>query len=945
MSDTGAGEASAAGYGFGAGVNVNLPGLTAASGQIDSLNSSLRGLNDSLSALSSKSSTLTSSLTSMLTSIEQAAAKTTATIASMSSAMGSAGAMGGGSSATAASFGSPGAYLPSSSGRSSGLSFTQALGTDGTFLNSMALFPLRFMQDRINTNREFALSASNMLGGQQFATGMNTQDYMKNLAGMPGNIQGSGADVMSMMAIARQAGGMLNFGANGVDMSRSGPRAAGLFSGVQQAQMMNPGDSVGQIAGTIGGFASNTGAQQQAQMMTGGAFGMIKPGGGQKSLQEWAESVLRWLEGLRGGSDRGKPFDYGNLMAQYFPGSNIDAWFNANGVPQGMKDYWWTYVLGKTQGKNANTQDNFTITPQSQNLSQLRLSSQTSLTSTEFGLAGSLGGTYGNREQSNKWFNELMGSMMQQLLPQQLSGGILSAAQFMPDSIEDLIMSLLNKSGPLGAGVGAAIGYGPGIYNTIKDKITGDVGDIGDAGYGTNGATTTAGLNPDMRKRVNAMMRANPNLQVNSGLRDLDTQQKLKGRGGNRVSGKASAHTAGRAVDLGPRSQYGWLVANAGKFGLKSGVGAGEPWHVGWPGDIGDTGVGSGGGGGSSGSGASPNTGYSSIMSLLTGAGGFDSGSGFLQMLDPLFKIISGQGSASDMVGLMGTSVPLLLSKLLGFFGSSTGGNTDMLNFVPDLYEQLRTTSEETLRKTTYGGIPAEPKDGGFNLGAPFGSTAGNDSNITYGTLQGSVGAGVGPAAFTGPVGSLQRAKAAVQVAFNAGFRGHDLWEIVSIGGRESGGWRPDAVNPNTADRGLFQINMAGNAKTMKAMGYSEQDLLDPAKNALIAHRLWEESGEAWWPWGLNSAGVWDRNGDPLARTSQYQPTVTQAISDLGVGDMDYGGGGGGYSRTTVHNWKPTINLQMTGGGQGQGIDLRRTVSTLADALEGEMNKRMVRTS
>ena len=33
--------------------------------------------------------------------------------------------------------------------------------------------------------------------------------------------------------------------------------------------------------------------------------------------------------------------------------------------------------------------------------------------------------------------------------------------------------------------------------------------------------------------------------------------------------------------------EYGWLVNNASKYGLKSGVSQGEPWHVGM-GDIGD---------------------------------------------------------------------------------------------------------------------------------------------------------------------------------------------------------------------------------------------------------------------------------------------------------------------------------------------------------------------
>ena len=914
MSDTSGGESSAAGVGFGAGINVNLPGLNSATTQINSLNSSLQGLNNSLSALSQKSSSLSSSMTTMLSSIQQAATQATAALSNMTSTLGS-----GGASGAQPAFGNTAGYLPSSSGRSAGMNFSTALGTDGTLLNTLAMFPLRFMQDRVNTNREFALSTATALGGQGFATGMNTRDYLKNLAGMPGNIMGSGADVLSMMQAGQRYGGMLNFSNGAVDMTRSGPRAAGLFAGVQQAQTMNPGAYVSDIASTIGGFASNTGAQQQAQMMTGGAFGMIKPGGGQKSLQEWAESVLRWLEGLRGGSDRGKPFDYGNLMAQYFPGSNIDAWFNANGVPQGMKDYWWEYVLGKTKSTGSTTQGQFTITPQADNLAQQRLQSQTALTTSEFKLGGTLAGTYSNREQSNKWFNELMGSMMQQLLPQQLSSGAMQFAQYLPDTVEDMLMSLLNKTGPVGAIIGGGIGYGPGLVGQFKDVFgAGDVGDVGDvAAWGPNGGTTTAGLNPSMKKRVSAMMRANPNLSITSGLRDMDTQQKLKRKGGNRVSGKASAHTRGMAADLGPSSQYGWIVNNAHKFGLTSGITHGEPWHVGMPGDVGDT--------------------ASDINAVLSGNGilGSAAGGGFMDFLGPIISLMTGSGTQDQMINLMGAGIPTLFSKLLGFFGTGTG-TPSALDFDPTIYQRLVDSSTGALDKTTYGGIAAGPGAGPGPLGP------------TLGKLGGTLDPSSAIAGFVGPLGNLARAKAAAQVAFNAGFRGHDLWEIVSIGGRESGGWNPGAINPSTSDRGLFQINMAANMDTLKKAGiaYSEADLLDPSKNAMAAHYLWERSGEQWWPWALGPNGSWDRNGDPLARTNQYQPLATQAISDLGIGDTDYGGGGGGgngYNRTTVHHWAPNINVTVNGGAQG--IDLRRTASLLADHLQGEMDKRLVRSS
>src|SRR6185503_13354120 len=117
----------------------------------------------------------------------------------------------------------------------------------------------------------------------------------------------------------------------------------------------------------------------------------------------------------------------------------------------------------------------------------------------------------------------------------------------------------------------------------------GDVGDIGDmpGSYGAQGGTTTSGMHPDMKRKVGAMQRANPRVKVTSGLRDTGLQQRLRQKGYKNVSGKPSAHTRGMAADLGPPSEYGWIAQNANKFGLKSGKGHGEPWHVGM-GDIGD---------------------------------------------------------------------------------------------------------------------------------------------------------------------------------------------------------------------------------------------------------------------------------------------------------------------------------------------------------------------
>jgi len=97
---------------------------------------------------------------------------------------------------------------------------------------------------------------------------------------------------------------------------------------------------------------------------------------------------------------------------------------------------------------------------------------------------------------------------------------------------------------------------------------------------GPTGGTGTSHLSPDLAKKVEAMMKANPALRVSSSYRDTHTQNKLRKGGGPIAPASRSAHTRGWAVDIGPTSQMGWLENNAHKFGLQTAANRGEPWHV-----------------------------------------------------------------------------------------------------------------------------------------------------------------------------------------------------------------------------------------------------------------------------------------------------------------------------------------------------------------------------
>jgi hypothetical protein len=88
-----------------------------------------------------------------------------------------------------------------------------------------------------------------------------------------------------------------------------------------------------------------------------------------------------------------------------------------------------------------------------------------------------------------------------------------------------------------GTAIGALIGGGLGLAK-------GFFGDVGDPG-GDNGLSQ---MNPDVRKRVGAMMAANPNLKVNSGYRTSMQQRRLYESGNPNAArpGKGPAHQGER---------------------------------------------------------------------------------------------------------------------------------------------------------------------------------------------------------------------------------------------------------------------------------------------------------------------------------------------------------------------------------------------------------------
>ena len=565
---------STRGYDLGPKANLKLPEVEKAAAAVDAMAASMKGMEKALQDFGNNAYMMAEKINRHLKSIGDTAVQVAGQLGTVGAAVSGVSASGSTPAASTAKSGggrmaAGASWVGNATSAAStaidrvvnkdlmgGLSLGTFVGTGGGegasgLAKDLALAPLRYLRSRINTNRDTSLMASGALNMTAMQQGASTGNMMSTIAKFPGSIYGTPQDMLQMFGGAGALGASYNFGGK---EGGQGVRAAGFYSGVREMQKMNPMASIGGEGGimsTLGGYAGDTGAQQRSVMLTGGAMSMIGAGGRQKSLSEWAESILRWFEGLRPGAKRGKGFDYGELMAQYFPGSNIDAWFQTTGVPQNMRDYWWTYALAKANKTADTTSKDFQIGVDENNVAWQRLKSSSELTRTEFSLAGSMNNQYAQRESSNRWFNELMGQVQRKVIPA-ISKGPLAWIQFLPDAIEDLMMT--------GAERGAS-------------ALFGDVGDadIGDS-YGEHGGTGLSGLHPDMKRKVGAMMRANPKLRMNSGLRDTGLQERLKGKGYSNVSGKPSAHTRGMAADLGPRSQYGWIAKNAKKFGLSSGT-------------------------------------------------------------------------------------------------------------------------------------------------------------------------------------------------------------------------------------------------------------------------------------------------------------------------------------------------------------------------------------
>jgi hypothetical protein len=342
--------------------------------------------------------------------------------------------------------------------------------------------------------------------------------------------------------------------------------AAGARS-IGTLQALMPGLNAQEAAGAVGSYQTNIAQQRMATFLYGTAARSTTAGGAQKDINQYFSGIFKAIQNNRQGRRRGQPYTREEWSAMRAPGSalNIQLTQMLGWNAEQINDFFtWAEAQSATDPSGTRM---FTGTDQ-----QMR-----AVRGGEGSLATEVQRTETRQGQADlNAYSRNAGAMMTQ---QEANRKMIDLQENIDNWLGKIYGVLSHVPGQAQGGLGGvlsnAMTLNPlGVISGITGMIFGgDVGDIGDNGLSQ--------LNPDLRKRVNAMMAANPNLQVNSGYRNANEQRRLyEGGHPNMAPPGKSRHGRGQAVDLGPRSQMGWLNANARKFGLDTAGSMGEPWHV-----------------------------------------------------------------------------------------------------------------------------------------------------------------------------------------------------------------------------------------------------------------------------------------------------------------------------------------------------------------------------
>lgn len=180
-------------------------------------------------------------------------------------------------------------------------------------------------------------------------------------------------------------------------------------------------------------------------------------------------------------------------------------------------------------------------------------------------------------------------------------------------------------------------------------------------------------------------------------------------------------------------------------------------------------------------------------------------------------------------------------------------------------------------------------------------------------------------------VGAVLTAQQVAKYAYDAGFRGTDLTDVVAIAMRESHG-KTTAYNPNAStgdlSYGLMQINMKGTLgpANLKRFGIStNEQLFDPTTNMRAAYKLYQDNSNTLRPWGGYKG-----------KSNTYGADVSgaaAAVSAAGLGGGDPMGGGG----STIHIASLNLNVAMKATGVLQ-YDANQFAAVAATKLQEQLD-------
>jgi len=386
----------------------------------------------------------------------------------------------------------------------------------------------------------------------QLATGIPMTNYARNLsknmpfyAGAPE--MGQALDILNSIGATYGGAGL------------AGQRGQAGVRSIAQMQNIMPGTGAVQAAGMTAGLAANVQGQKRGSLFFGAAA--FK---GTQDDTSYFKGILKMLEARRTGEKVGQPFSREELEAARMPGSTLNYNLSLLGWNDDQVNYFFNWAIGQAAYDPTGSK---TFTGTEAQLRQMGM--QTSVAhevQKNVAAQGSRDLSFYSDQQKNmkgQLSNDRSMIELQKSMDSWL-GKIYGVLAHVPTSLKGGIGGIVSNL--LTGNFGGAISSGLGLVQSF-------IGDIGDNGF--------AGLNPDLKSRVGNMFSANPNLSLTSGYRSAGQQNRLWQSGNPMAAppGK-SRHGRGQAADIGPRSQWPWLQANARKFGLDVGTKFGEPWHV-----------------------------------------------------------------------------------------------------------------------------------------------------------------------------------------------------------------------------------------------------------------------------------------------------------------------------------------------------------------------------